>query len=765
MDHPPARPGVAELTLGDVLDTITEGFVVYDRQWRITYMNRAAAATLASACGPVDVTGAVLWDVFPALAGSGLEAHYRAAMVATAPVEFEERSPVSGRWFEFRAFPSAAGLSVLAHDVTARREAAEALRASEALLRSLIEHSAEGILLTTPTGEILSANPAACRALGRTEAEIRACGRAGIVDPSDDRLAALLEERARRGEASGELTLVRGDGTKFPSLLRSTLFVASDGTTRTSLSFRDLTAERAADAAREQVIGAMRDSEELFRLSFEHAATGKALVGLDGAFLRVNQRLCEIVGRSSVELMAMRFPDLTHPDDRESDARLVDALIRGTIPRYELTRRYLRGDGGAVDVLLSVSLLRTSAGAPKLFKAEVVDITEQRRLESQLALADRMAALGTLAGGIAHEINNPLAAVSGNLEVIAAELTARAAGDPWCAELVPSLDDARQGADRVAQIVRGMQRLLRGERERRAPLDLHGVIDAAIEIAGNEIRHRARLVRAYGPMPPVEADEPRMLQVVLGILINAAEAIPAGPGDGHRITVRTAADAQGRAVLAIEDTGIGMAREVRARIFDPFFTTKPVGSGTGLGLSIAHAVVTSLGGAIEVDSEPGAGTCVRVVLPAARSAAPVVAAPPLPPPAPARSRRGRVLIVDDDARVARAVGRVLRSRHDVELATGGADAVAHIVAGERFDVVLCDVMMPAMSGPEVHAAIAAIDPDQAARIVFITGGAFQPEARAFLDASPNPCLDKPVDTASLRALVASMVASAGNPAP
>jgi PAS domain S-box-containing protein len=765
MDHPPARSGVAELTLADVLDTITEAFVVYDRQWRITYMNRAATATLASACGPLDVTGAVLWDVFPALAGSGLEANYRAAMVATAPVEFVERSPVSGRWFEFRAFPSAAGLSVLAHDVTARREAAEALRASESLLRSLIDHSAEGILLTSPTGEILSANPAACRALGRTEAEIQAGGRAGVVDPGDHRLAALLDERARRGHASGELTLIRGDGTRFPAYLWSTLFAARDGTTRTSLSFRDLTAERAAAAARDQMIAAMRDSEELFRLSFEHAATGKALVGLDGGFLRVNRRLCEIVGRPQVELMAMRLADVTHPDDRASDAAQVDALIRGDIPRYELATRYLRGDGGAVDVLLSVSLLRTSAGAPQLFKVEILDITEHRRLESQLALADRMTALGTLAGGIAHEINNPLAAVIGNLEVIAAELVARAAGDPWCADLVSALDDARRGADRVAQIVRGLQRLMRAERERRAPLDLHGVIDAAIEIAGNEIRHRARLVRAYGAMPPVEADEPRMLQVVLGILVNAAEAIPAGHGDAHRITVRTAGDAQGRAVLEIEDTGTGMSRAIRTRVFDPFFTTKPVGSGTGLGLSIAHAVVTSLGGTIEVDSEPGAGTCVRVVLPAARSAAPVVAAPRLPPPAPGRSRRGRVLIVDDDARVARSIGRVLGRRHDVELATGGADGVARIVAGERFDVVLCDVMMPAMGGPEVHAAIAAIDPDQAARIVFITGGAFQPEARAFLDASPNPCLDKPVDSTRLRALVASMVANDGNTGP
>jgi PAS domain S-box-containing protein len=762
MDRPPARPGVGELTLADVLDTITEGFVVYDRQWRITYMNRAAAGTLASARGAVEVTGAVLWDAFPTLLGSPLEAHYRAAMVATAPVEFEERSPVSGRWFAFRAFPCAEGLSVLAQDVTARREAADALRGSEALLRALVDHSAEGILLTAPTGDVLSANPAACRMLGLSEAELRARGRAGIVDPADDRLPRLLDERARAGHASGELMLVRGDGSRFPALLRSTLFQASDGAQRTSLSFRDLTAERAADIAREQAIAAMRESEELFRLSFEHAATGQALVGLDGSFLRVNPRLCEIVGRPAAELVAMRLDDVTHPDDRASDAGLVAALLRGEIPRYERTRRCLRGDDCVVEVLVSVSLLRTSAGAPKLFKAEVLDLTEQRRLESQLALADRMTALGTLAGGIAHEINNPLAAVVGNLEVIAGELAARAPAIAWCAELVPALDDARQGADRVSQIVRSMQRLMRGERERRAPLDLHGVIDAAIELAGNEIRHRARLVRVYGAMPRVEADEPRMLQVVLGILVNAAEAIPPGDTEAQRIVVRTGADDAGRAVLEVEDSGGGMSREVRARIFDPFFTTKPVGSGTGLGLSIAHAVVTSLGGTIEVISEPGAGTRVRITLPpAGPSAAPTAGPVAAPPVAGERARRGRVLVVDDDARVARAIGRVLRSRHEVELAAGGADAVARVAAGERFDVILCDVMMPAMGGPEVHAAIAALAPAQAARMVFITGGAFQAAARAFLDAVPNPCLDKPVDAAILRGLVASLVASAG----
>jgi PAS domain S-box-containing protein len=766
MDGPPARPDLGGLTLADVLDTITEGFVVYDREWRISYMNRAARGTLASARGDVDVTGVVLWNAFPALRGSPLEAQYRAAMAAAEPVEFEERSPVSGRWFAFRAFPSAAGLSVLAADVSARRSAVDALRSSEAMLRALVDHSAEGILLTAPTGEVLSANPAACRMLGRTEAEMRAAGRSGIVHRDDARLAGLLASRDRTGHASGELTLVRGDGTSFPALLRSTIFHLADGAVRTSLSFRDLTAERAAEVARERAMSAMRDSEELFRLSFEHAATGKALVGLDGRFLRVNQRLCEIVGRPAAELMALRVNDLAHPDDPSRDAALIDALIRGQIPRYELTRRYLRGDGGAVDVLLSVSLLRTSMGAPQLFKAEVLDVTEQRRLESQLALAERMTALGTLAGGIAHEINNPLSAVIGNLDVVGGELAARAAEHPRCAELLSALDDARQGADRVASIVRGMQRLMRAERERRVPLDLHAVIDAAVEIAGNEIRHRARVVRAYGPMPRVEVDEPRMLQVVLGILVNAAEAIPAGRAEAHEIVVRTDRDDRGNAVLEIEDSGSGMSRETRARIFDPFFTTKPIGSGTGLGLSIAHAVVTSLGGTIDVASELGAGTRVRIVLPPAGqpAVAPQVQAA-LPPVAAGRVRRGRVLVIDDDARVARAVARILRTQHEVVVASGGAEAVARLAAGERFDLILCDVMMPAMGGPAVHAAVAALSPAQADRIVFITGGAFQPEARAFLDAVPNRCLTKPVDAATLRALAASLIAGevAGDP--
>jgi C4-dicarboxylate-specific signal transduction histidine kinase len=212
--------------------------------------------------------------------------------------------------------------------------------------------------------------------------------------------------------------------------------------------------------------------------------------------------------------------------------------------------------------------------------------------------ADRMASLGTLVSGVAHEINNPLAYLKTNLDFAAVDLLRVAdelrAGGPCVAdaaeaslrEIIAALNDARMGADRVRNIVRALKMFSRADEQKRGAVRLHRVLESALNMVWNEIRHRARLVKDFGDVPAVEGNESRLHQVFLNLLINAAQAIPEGLGDRNEIRVVTRTDEQGRAVVEVRDTGVGIAKEHLPKLFDPFFTTKPVGVGTGLGLSI-----------------------------------------------------------------------------------------------------------------------------------------------------------------------------------
>ena len=242
-------------------------------------------------------------------------------------------------------------------------------------------------------------------------------------------------------------------------------------------------------------------------------------------------------------------------------------------------------------------------------------------------------------------------------------------------------------------------------------------------------------------------------QVALNLLINAAQAIPEGRSDAHEIRVVTGTDAHGRAFFEVRDTGAGIPPEIADRIFDPFFTTKPRGVGTGLGLSICRGIVLALGGEIVVESRPGGGTTVRVAVPAAPPSAPA----PIAAPAPSPGRRGRLLVVDDEPAVAGAIRRVLASEHEVLVRGSAEEALEAISRGERFDAILCDLMMPGMTGMDLHDALSRVAPEQASRMVVLTGGAFTDDAREFLDQVALPKCDKPFDPAGLRKVVRNVV--------
>jgi len=300
----------------------------------------------------------------------------------------------------------------------------------------------------------------------------------------------------------------------------------------------------------------------------------------------------------------------------------------------------------------------------------------------------------------------------------------------------------------------------RGDEETTRALDVRPVLESALSVCLNEVRHRARVRRELGEVARVVANEARLGQVFLNLLVNAAQAIPDGQVERHEIALRTFMDGKGRVVVEVADTGCGIAPEHLERIFDPFFTTKPVGVGTGLGLSICHGVVSALGGEIQVESQLGKGTRVRVVLPAEAQQGEVLPARAVKPVA-SPSRRARLLVVDDEPLVARGMTRLLEGECSAESTSSAREALERLSKGERFDLLLCDVMMPEMSGEAFFHQLAQVAPDQRERVVFITGGAFTTEARAFLESlPPGRCLFKPLDAEGLRALVREQLAGA-----
>lgn len=344
---------------------------------------------------------------------------------------------------------------------------------------------------------------------------------------------------------------------------------------------------------------------------------------------------------------------------------------------------------------------------------------------------------------VAHEINNPLMAVLANLEMLANDLGdfIEAPSTVSTVDMLAELRDAREAAERLRHIVWDLKLFSRGDEETRGRVDVERVLESSLRMVANEIRHRARLVRDYRPIPPVFANESHLGQVFLNLLVNAAQAIPEGHADRNEIRVITSTTDDGRVRVAISDTGTGMPPEIAARIFTPFFTTKPVGVGTGLGLAICHQLVGALGGEIAVDTAAGRGTTFSVTL------------PPLTGDAPAKTttlkipivlrRRARLLIVDDDELVVSTIVRSLGKDHDVVALSDPHEAARRIHGGERYDRILCDLMMPTGTGMDLYADLLEAAPDQAERIVFITGGAFTERAREFLDDVPNPRLEKP----------------------
>jgi PAS domain S-box-containing protein len=521
------------------------------------------------------------------------------------------------------------------------------LAESEARYRAVVATLEEGITLLDGQGRILAANPSAARILGASVAELLG---SSLVSPQweylDPRGQPLPPDRhpvslaLATGEAStrtliglhdraGELLWLQMTVTPVMGFPMGALppNPRADGSAGAAAGASPEVAARAVCVFADITFARHEEEERArnelnFRTLIERTPDAMAVLQAD-TIAYVNPKVVSLLGYEEVEeMLGLPSAEFVHPDDRAMLDRLMQAsAARGTsTPAAE--ERLLRRDGRPVPVEVTTIPIFYDGAPAMLLHAR--DLSERKRLEAQVVMADRLASVGRLAAAVGHEINNPLAYVMANLDLALEGLGEMGGahsltGDDVArlADIAEMLRESREGAERVRHIVRDLRVFSRGETEERTRVDPRHVLDSCVNMARGEIRQRASLVKDYGETPPVLANEARLGQVLLNLLINAAHAIPEGDPEGNEIRVTTSTDDRGRVVIEVRDSGTGIPEEVRGRVFEPFFTTKPPGSGTGLGLPICQSIVTALGGQITFDSEVGRGTAFRVILPAA----------------------------------------------------------------------------------------------------------------------------------------------------
>jgi len=581
-----------------------------------------------------------------------------------------------------------------------------------------------------------------------------------------------------------ELRLSRPDGSVFWARLQATSQRDRDGqsTCRTTLS--DISERRKA----EEIIEA---SESRHRVMFETSHDALMTLAPPGwGFTSGNSSALTMFGaRDQADFVSRKLWQYSpeHQPDGGVSAENAVSMLETAMKEGSNFVVWTFERGSGEKFLATILTTRMELDGQVVLQATVRDETQMKRLEAVMGQADRLASMGMLAAGVAHEINNPLVYVLYNIESLANDLPkvvaaarrcssalrrqlgdaafADSAGDDvgmlhetMLEEVVDRAREALAGTRRIRTIAKALGTFSRVERAERSAVDVNYAIECAITMAFNEIKYRAKLVKDLGRVPAVWGSDGKLSQVFLNLLINASHAIDEGDPANNRVSIRTWADGDS-AFAEITDTGKGIPTEHLPRIFEPFFTTKPMGIGSGLGLAICRNIVVDFGGDICCESELGRGTRFVVRLPLHTGTGTAVTS------AFAETRsvpgtRGRILILDDEELILKTIQQLLAPDHEVIVAMSGQAGRAILEHDQAFDVILCDMMMPEMTGMALHEWLAMRHPELAAKVVFLSGGAFTPKVAVYLASVANLRLDKPIDAADLQRLVNRLVIQA-----
>lgn len=630
---------------------------------------------------------------------------------------------------------------------------------NEVDFRSVIEGALDGTLLFDAKGLVRYANPAIRRDLGYPEAAGFPLGTrwrdllAPEAAPTIEAWLATFYAAGTHERFSGAFALeaVRADGSRFLAQVDLTGQWDDDDPVFV-LSLRDLSDTVRVDAA-------LRELRHDFRTFIDRLPEAILVVRHD-RIVHASPALERLLGVKPGSLVARNADSFVIPEERASFRAELFELERVGGVVEPLHARWLRADGETITVTRSLSVVDFDGERACVVVARHNVLT--RTLAERSEQLERMVALTTLAAGVGHEINNPMAFVTANLAQLGAEVetlrqvlptlrgataaqrdAALAQASERLGAMREMVTDAQQGATRVREVVLSLRVFARAAEEPREFVDVQEVLETALSLSWEKLRGIAAVARDYHEVPPVKGSEARLLQVFGCVLSNAVHALEPVKDRPRQLTVRLGTEGE-EVVIVFEDTGVGMRPEELTRAFDPFFTTRPVGAGMGLGLFIVQSTVTGWGGRVSATSSPGRGTSLRLRLPAAPVALRT------PPPRFEAPRR-RVLLVDDEPSVTRALRRSLMGQHEVVEASGAREALALLESGQRFDAVVCDVVMPEMTGIDFVAALRATAPSLAQRVVLMTGGVASGPLAGSLRELGVPTLEKPFETSTLLA--------------
>ncbi|HET8624390.1 MAG TPA: PAS domain S-box protein [Gemmatimonadales bacterium] len=738
----------AEQQLTTAMAQVADPIVTLDTEARFMFINPAASARIRRfGIEPGELLGQVAWDVVPQLRNSPLHEAVARAQAEHLPIHFEEYYAELAAWYAVDLSASAYGVTIVARDVTSVR----ALQESEQRLRGLaavVQSSRDAIVSKTLDGTIKSWNPSAERIFGYSSAEMVGDSIFKLIPESLHEEERQMLRRVSQGEVveSFEAERIRKDGRRITiAITLSPVHDAAGQVTGVSSIKRDVTEQRAIQRA-------LQESESRLQAVLQQLPSGVIMAEAPSGRLILASRQVEIIWRRPTvfadDVTGYAAYQGFHGDGRPyapEEWPLARAMNGETVLGEEI--RILRGDGTTGWISVNAAPLRDDLGTIVGSIVAFSDMTAEHEAEERLRQSAKMDAIGRLAGGLAHDFNNQLSAVSGFAQFVERDpgLGARARQD---------LLQVQLAAERMASLTRQLLTFSRQQILMPETIDVNAAVADAHPLLQRLIGTQIQM-RIETPATPVwvRADRSQLLQVLMNLAINARDAMPHGgtldirsrmrrvdatdqlPTEGAALTPGLYAE------IVVEDSGTGIAPDVLPKIFEPFFTTKELGRGTGLGLATVHGIVSQSRGAVWAESAPGHGATFHVLLP--------LATPPEPAPpsamdaAPEGSQHGRVLVVEDEDHVRQLVARVLtEAGFDVVHARHGGEALQRLAEIEgAVDIVVSDIVMPVMGGRELASQLKQRYPS--VPVIWMSG--YPSEALTFERVLPEdaPFLQKP----------------------
>lgn len=751
--------------LRDLIGNIRDGLLTLDGEGRILFLNESAAAMLG-VDGPSS-PGRIFEELVGPAGDGRLMALFREAALSNSPGDTELAYEPTRRHLQIHAEPTAEGLTVTLRDVTQQRISEEQLR----VLGTCISRLNDIVLITEadpidePGPRIVYVNHAFRRLTGYEKHEVIGKSPRFLQGPETQRevLKRIREAMEARRPCREELINYTKSGEAFWLEIEIVPVIDSHGKlTHFAAVERDITGRKNAEARLQEIERERRLADDRVREQarlLDRAKDAILVRDLEHRIIFWNKGAERLYGWSASEAEGRSIVELLYESGSTFETATREVLVSGA---WSGEIEQVNREGKRILVEGSWTLMLDEAGNPKSILAINTDITERRALERQLLRNQRMDSLGTLAGGIAHDLNNVLTPIMMAVDLLKSDET-----NPERLDLLESVDSsARRGAEMVRQVLA----FGRGVEGQRVDLDPGQLVHEIVKIAGDVFpRNLSVTAKVMEPLRKIRGDSTQLHQVLLNLAVNARDAMPDGGRlfftvenedlDEHYLAMYRDATPGPHVVVQVEDTGTGMSQEVVDRIFEPFFTTKEQGKGTGLGLSTSLAIVKSHGGFMRITSEPGQGTCFRLSFPAAAQgrAVDAVAAPEA-----LRRGAGQTILVVDDETVIRDIARQTLEAYGyhVIVAGDGAEAVS-LYAGNRevIDLVLTDMMMPVMAGPALIRVLRRLNPD--VRIITASGL----EAGFHSDNDPEidgyAFLPKPYTAESLLREVAQALSGAG----